>query len=358
MHIESAVLELYFSKRPGSVEVIDSSREGGDIRRTYIADDGVKKLVIHEASNAFTNAGRIEAWARLREEYNRLGIYCPHVLPNLKGGISHAFTVEGREHHVYAEEFAPYETVEAVGYDKFTDEAGKPSYLDDMLRSVGKVASAHFDFCDFSSAYCLLEPFCPPETTDETTESAEKFFEFVKAELPQYYPRAEALRDLFYKCRRDVEKIYSELPVSCFQADLNVSNILTENGRFRGVIDFNLSGREPVLNYVTRLAMNCVYEKELFDEENDELYFFDERLDDVRCESIRRSLGVIGEIYEFSARERELFPVLFRYMNSFWWEHMHMIKRIKEQGSAGAEKADMLFAWLEHQMERDDIMLP
>ena len=50
--------------------------------------------------------------------------------------------------------------------------------------------------------------------------------------------------------------MYSALPFSCFQGDLNESNILLdENGRFAGLLDFNLCGREPVLNYAVREAL-------------------------------------------------------------------------------------------------------
>lgn len=304
--------------------------------------------------NTFTDGGRIAAWSRLQEEYNRLGIYCPRTIPNLHGELSHKLTVDERDHYVYAEEFAPYDTVETIGYDKCKDDAGRVFYLDDMLRATGRVASAHFDFCDFASAYCLLEPFCPPDTTDEATECVEKFCEFVKNELPEHYSRAGRLRELFFENQAAVRRLYPTLPVSCFQADLNYSNILIDNGKFKGVIDFNLAGREPVLNYVTRLAINYSTENCLHDENGHELYFFDERLDAIRCASILKNLGVIGETYSFSTAEREAFPILFRYMNSFWWEHIGTLKIIK----GDSEKIGLLFSWLERQMTRDDLRLP
>ncbi len=355
MNIENEILALYYGSRPGSVKLIDSSRDDGeDIRRCYIADDGERKLVIHEASNTFTNGGRIGSWARLEREYNNLGIYCPCTLPNVYGELSHKINVDGREHYIYAEEMAPFGTAENIGFDKFTDEAGVPSYRDDILRSVGKVASAHFDFCDFASAYCLLEPFCPPDKTDEATECMTRFCEYIKRELPDYSSRADRLRTRFYECRDAVAAIYPSLPVSCFQADLNASNVLIDDGKFKGVIDFNLSGREPVLNYVTRLSMNYVFEKFLYDENDDEIYLFDEKLDSQRIEVIRRNLGVIGETYAFSAAERESFPALFRYMNSFWWEHVRAVKRVKDDEN----KLELLLSWLDRQLTRNDVFLP
>ena len=51
---------------------------------------------------------------------------------------------------------------------------------------------------------------------------------------------------------------------------------------------------------------------------------------------------------------REAFPVLFRYMNSFWWFHLHEIELIRGDES----KVEKLLDWLEYQMTRDDIRLP
>ena len=66
------------------------------------------------------------------------------------------------------------------------------------------------------------------------------------------------------------------------------------------------------------------------------------------------NIGYIRENYEFSAFEREVFPILFRYINSFWWFHLYEIKLIKDD----ANKINQLFDWLEHQMTRDDVHLP
>ena len=160
---------------------------------------------------------------------------------------------------------------------------------------------------------------------------------------------------MFYKRQTEFSTVYSSLPTSCFQADLNDSNILLdENNHFVGFIDFNLCGKEPILNYAVREALWGVSDKRLFDEKNSRLYFYDNELDELRIKLFLENIGYIQENYEFNKLEKEVFPILFRYMNSFWWFHLDEIKLIKED----ERKITQLFDWLEYQMTRDDIRLP
>ena len=136
---------------------------------------------------------------------------------------------------------------------------------------------------------------------------------------------------------------------------MNDSNILLDEHRnFVGLIDFNLCGREPILNYAVREALWGVSDRRLFGAKGRRLYFYDRELDDLRISLFLENIGYIQEAYSFSDLEREVFPVLFRYLNSFWWFHLNELKQIKEDDS----KITQLFDWLEYQMNRDDIRLP
>jgi hypothetical protein len=64
-------------------------------------------------------------------------------------------------------------------------------------------------------------------------------------------------------------------------------------------------------------------------------------------------MAYIQENYKFSAFEKEVFPVIFRYINSFWWFHIDELKLIRDD----ERKLNQLFNWLERQMTRDDIRL-
>ena len=353
--LKNTILTLYFEKEPSITGTLDLCREGGDFRMVYFAEDGDRKLVIKHTSNSFTDAERIESWARLIDEYNRLGIYCPRIVPNRLGETAHTYTEGGRKYFIYAEEYSKYPSAEKIGIEKLECETGRLIYTDDVLRSVGKVAAARLDCCDFRSVYCLLEPYSAEETTDEGTGYAIDFRDFVYKEIPEFRSRMDGLMELFYKNQEELRKVYYELPTSCFQADLNYTNILVdENNSFAGVIDFNLCGREVNLNYAVRAAMWMAYDKRLYNENDEALFYYNEELDEARNAIIINNLKLIGESYEYSEKAREAFPVLFRYMNSFWWEILRELKTVKDDES----KVDMLFRWLERQLTRDDIRLP
>ena len=287
-------------------------------------------------------------WFRLMEEYRKIGLYCPAIIPNRYGEFLYKHTVDGRDYYIYAEEFSAFKTASQLNVEK-------KQYMPDVLRTLGVIASKRLDFLDFPSAYCLLESFAGEEFTDEETECAVAFVDYIRQNIPAHLSRAEALLKLYYQRQEELRTVYSLLPTSCFQADLNDSNILLdENNYFVGLIDFNLCGKEPILNYAVREALWNVADNRLFGEKGSRLYFYDEELDELRIKLFLENIGYIQEHYEFSEFEKEVFPVLFRYMNSFWWFHLDEIKLIKEDEC----KITQLFDWLEYQMIRDDIRLP
>lgn len=348
-------VSLYFDAETVDVKTLDLCRGEDDYRKVYIADDGCRKLVIKHFSNTFSDERRISGWFDLMEEYRKIGLYCPEIVVNRMGERIHRDTFDGRDYYTYAEEYAIYKSAEEIGNEKYQDANGHCCFTPDVMRSLGKIAAAGLDILDWKSAYCLLEPFCAPDTTDEATECAIAFVDYIRENLPAYLPRAEALLALFYKRQEELRAVYSALPTSCFQADLNDSNILLdEENRFAGLIDFNLCGKEPVLNYAAREALWGVSDKRLFGEKDSRLYFYDKELDDLRIRLFMENMGYIQENYHFSDYEKAVFPVLFRYMNSFWWFHLDEIKLIKEDES----KINRLLDWLEYQMTRDDIHLP
>jgi hypothetical protein len=348
-------VSLYYDTEILDVQTLDLCRDDDDDRKIYIADDGNRKLVIKYFSNTFSDKRRIGGWFRLMEEYRKIGLYCPAVVSNRNGELIHCDIVNGRHYYTYAEEYAIYETAEHIGKDKYKDSQGHNCFTPDVMRSLGKIASAKLNIMDWPSAYCLLEPFCAPDTTDETTQCANMFVKYIRETLPAYLPRVEAILKMFYKRQEELSMVYPLLPTSCFQADLNDNNILLdEDNKFVGLIDFNLCGKEPILNYTVREALLGVSDKRLFGENGSRLYFYHKELDNLRIEMFLENMSYIQEHYEFTAFERNTFPILFRYINSFWWYHLDEIKLIREDD----HKITQLLNWLEHQMTRDDIRLP
>lgn len=348
-------ISLYCDPEASDVKALDLCRGDDDYRKVYITDDGRRKLVIKHLSNSFSDERKIKGWFRLMDEYRKTGLYVPSVVPNRKGELLHKDTVGGRDYYIYAEEYSAYETAEHIGEEKYKDKQGHDCFVPDVMRSLGKIASAELDILDWPSAYCMLEPFCPPDTTDEATEHAVAFVNYIRDNIPKFLPQAEALLKMFYERQEEVRTFYSLLPTSCFQADLNESNILLdENNKFVGLIDFNLCGREKILNYAVRDAMWAVSDRRLFGENGSGLYFYNKELDELRIKLFLENLSYVRETYSFSSLERKVFPCLFRYMNSFWWFQLEEIKLIKDDEG----KITQLFDWLEFQMTRDDIRLP
>lgn len=348
-------ISLYCDAEPTVVKTLDLCRGDDDYRKVYIVYDGSRKLVIKHLSNTFSDKRRIEGWFALMDEYRKIGLYCPAVVPNRYGEFIHCDNIDGRNYYTYAEEYSVYETAEQIGKEKFKDAKGNDCFVPDTLRYLGKIASARLDMLDFASAYCLLEPFCAPDTTDEATECAIAFVNYVRDNIPAFLSRAEALLDMFYQRQNELREVYYSLPTSCFQADLNDGNILLDsNNKFVGLIDFNLCGKEPILNYAVREALWGITDKRLYGEEDSRLYFYDRELDDLHIKLFLENIGYVQENYEFTDYEKEVFPILFRYVNSFWWFHLDEIKRIKDD----EHKITQVFDWLEYQMTRDDIRLP
>ena len=289
-------ISLYYDTEVSDVKTLDLCRGDDDFRKIYIADDGHRKLVIKYLSNTFSDKHRIEGWFRLMDEYRKTGLYCPAVVPNRSGELLHCDTADGRDYYTYAEEYSVYETAEHIGEEKYKDAQWHVCFMPDIMRSLGKIASAGLDILDLPSACCLLEPFCAPDTTDE-----------------------------------ELRAVYHLLPTSCFQADLNDSNILLDdNNNFVGLIDFNLCGKEPILNYTVREALWGVSDKRLFGENGSRLYFYDKESDNLRIKLFLENIGYIQENYRFSEFEKSVFPNLYRYMNSFCWISLNETTLIKD----------------------------
>lgn len=348
-------ISLYYNENATIIKTLDLCRGDDDFRKVFLVEDGKRKLAIKHLSNTFSNRCRIEGWFRLMEEYRKIGLYCPAVVPNRNGELLHCENVDGRDYYIYAEEFSIYETAEHLDKALWKDSLGRCRFTPDVMRSLGKIASAGLELLDWPSAYCLLEPFCAPDTTDEGTECAIAFVEYIRKNLPAYLERAEGLLALYYQRQEELKAVYHLLPTSCFQGDLNDSNILLDgSGNFVGLIDFNLCGREPILNYAVREALWGVSDKRLFGEKDSRLYFYDKDLDELRINLFLDNIRCIQETYSFTPIEREVFPILFRYMNAFWWFHIDELQLIGDD----AQKLGRLFDWLEYQMNRDDIRLP
>ncbi len=156
-----------------------------------------------------------------------------------------------------------------------------------------KVAAARFNFTDYPSGYCLFDRFCSDDDTDEVMENALEWKRYSDTLPTEFREQTQRIWKRWLDNRNSLEALYGRLPTSVFQADLNQSNILLdEYGKFVGVYDFNLCGKDVFLNYLFREIFCVNYEEEL--------------------ESILYALKTVNDVYRFSDTEKATAPLLYR----------------------------------------------
>ncbi len=308
------LFSLFFDGEPKLLRTVDTSRGEDDHRETFIVEteDG-ERYVIKLADNDFTFPERIAVWERTVEEYRRLGHYCPRILRDRSGGfpkVEHG----GRLCTAYAEEFAPYRSAEdRLAEDGERDKTLYDSYKNDVWRMTARVAAKHFDYTEYPSAYCLFETFCPSDKTDEVLENALAWKEYADTLPGEFGRQTERIFGLWTENRAALAEVYPALPTSVFQADLNPTNVLLDDdGRFVGVYDFNLCGRDVFLNYLMR---------ENFGEFDKELAM------------IREALTISSGYYRFSDIEKDSALMLYRCLKPLSFISVETLKE------AGADHA-------------------
>ena len=303
--IDAEIIKLFsgfFDGTPVSAEAIDTSREEEDFRIALIVSTAEgEKYVLKFAANDFTFPARIRAWQRTVEEYRALGYYCPRIYGD-KNGEFPKVEYAGRECFLYAEEFSKYRPFEdRGGCDEDAPELDSSVYAEDVWSMTAKIAAKKLRFTEYPSAYCLFETFCPSDETDEVLENALKWKSLAEALPAEFSEQACRIWRLWSENRAALEPLYKRLPTSVFQADLNSTNLLIdEDGAFKGVYDFNLSGRDVFLNYLMR--------------EN-------------TADTIPRALEIAAKHYAFSDEERAAAEPLFRCLKPLWWGRISELKK-------------------------------
>ena len=306
--VDPVMRELYarfFDGDPVSCESIETGVHEDDYRKTVIVTsaDG-EKAVLKIVSNDFTFPEKIRMWKRTVEEYRGLGYYCPRIFCD-KNGEFPMIDFQGKRCVVYAEEFSRYRTLE----DRMAEDAQSVStraYAKDIWRMTAKIAAKRLDYTAYPSAYCLFERFCPSDETDEVTWNASEWKKLADALPESFSAQAQRIRTRWNENRDALKQIYGTLPTSVFQADLNATNLLIdEDGAFKGVMDFNLCGRDVFLNYLMR---------ENYGEFEQEL------------EMIREALRISSEFYVFSEDEKRAALPLYRCLKPLWFNRVEDLR--------------------------------
>ncbi|MCM1542716.1 MAG: hypothetical protein NC121_15835 [Blautia sp.] len=340
------IFALYDIQQPLGYEVKDTSREEEDHRKAILAEWPDRKIVIKITDNAFTTPERVHGWAETMEAYIASGYYCPRIIRNRKGAYTADILVDGRKCLVYAEEFSRYKTADSFPKSEIT-RGGLHTFSDDALRTIGVIGAKHLDTAAFPSGFCILETFSPLDPCDEVMEESLHFKKVVDEFLPQWTDRFARIWNLFEENKKELEKIYPSLPVSVFQGDLNDTNILLDDhGNFVGMLDFNLCGRDTVLNYLFR---EILLEYDIHG--ND--IFYSQKANEETTALFLSKVRLAGETYPFSEAEKNAAPLVYRYLRPFWWRPSHEIKQVKDD----ARKVRCIFEWVENELTRTDISL-
>jgi len=318
---EAEVIGLFFSDEPVGYEIIPFSRGDEDFREVIIAQwTSGEKRVIKLAENGFTSPERIKVWQRCAEEHRRLGYYCPEFICD-KNGSFPVVDYKGHRCTVFAEEFSKYPTAEQLEKDKVEFQ----SWWDDAITMVARIAAEKLDFAEFPSGYCLFERFSETDKTDEVIEVALDWKKYADTLPVEFHEQVERIWKLWNDNRNALEPIYKTLPTSVFQADINNTNVLMdENGKFVGILDFNLCGKDVFLNYLFR---ECRIE--------------------VSC--VQQTLKTVSAVYKFSDIEKQAAPLIFRCVEPIFYNALDDLKEAGED----KEKIKLCLDRAEHELTAD-----
>lgn len=211
----------------------------------------------------------------------------------------------------YAEEFAKYQIAEIIPQNK--EEIPRSLDYDNNNAAwimTAKIAAKYLSYTDYPSGYCLFETFCPSDKTDEVLEQALEWKSCAETLPDEFQLQIKRIWKLWTDNRNALEPLYKLLPTSIFQADLNSTNVLIDDkGKFVGVFDFNLCGKDVFLNYMFR--------------ETNSNGFCDE------VNKILNNLKVVSKYYKFSDIEKQTALMIYRCVKPLY-SYANKLKQFKD----------------------------
>lgn len=215
-------------------KIIDSSKNN-DYRLNIIIDN---KYVLRISSNEITEK-RLAEIDRLAERYRRINVLAPRLFKN----DSDKYVLPLDSHIAYVSEYLDYETCEHMDKHIFAK-----TIMPDILKMIGRFSRefSGIDLSETMSMWSIFELAPLDEKIDEKQENLDILVDFLsEQELPEL---AAAIVAANKESRNMLKKIYKNLPRTVIQGDLNSSNILIKDGKFVGLIDFNMAGTEVNVN--------------------------------------------------------------------------------------------------------------
>lgn len=325
---------LFSAGEPEELTLLSSSERENDFRCAVLLVTGGEKSVLKLASNAFTSHRRIEGWELLIRETRALGYRSPALLHSVNGRLSEEIAYGGRRFVVWREEFAPYslaQTEEELEKDEYrqkdaarprSTDGTMPAWQEELILFYASLGAKRLTGFPGPSGYARLVPF-DGDATDEVEECADLVGECVREKHPALVPRWEGIRSRWAENRAALARIRPRLPTSAFQADWNDTNVLlTEDGHFAGLIDYNIAGEDTVLNMALSIG-SVGFNASAGGKEAEK----------ARAETV---LALFSRKYPWNEDEIEAAPLLWRYIQALYWSEVHDMRKAKDDGEAAA----------------------
>lgn len=213
----------------------DTSHGEEDLRFHYILDEA---YVLKVCSAHVITENRLQEIARLIDRYRSIGVYCPRLLPTRSGSLSRTLEKEGKQFTCYVEEYAQYPLLpEDAPYERRK-----------VVEHLGLLAARYtgVDLSPTKSMWSIIDLAPLDVGIDEKQENANTLIVALKEQ--GYVELGEQVEALNTQLRERILSVFEELPRCVYQGDLNASNLLYDNDRFAGLIDFNMAGTDVNIN--------------------------------------------------------------------------------------------------------------
>ncbi len=313
--IELAEITAILSHFPVAVQDVtdfcNSSRGAEDVRWNFIF--GRNYVLKINTPNGMWEK-RLQEIDRLTARYRSVGVYCPSFIPTKSGALSHTWVHKSKTYICFVEEFAKYPAYE------WDAEHNRKETVEHLGRLAAKYTDV--DLSEIRSMWSIID-LAPFDTdVDEKQENADTLIgtlrEFGCAEL------AERVVTLNTQLRAAILPHFRQLPRCVFQGDLNNSNLLHENGKFVGLIDFNCSGTDVNINVFINETNWFPDEKQFHEMTISEL------LEHMDCEH-RDTVSAILQHYTLNDMEKQMYPYFKRITDLFQYPNVcQMVRWLKD----------------------------
>lgn len=347
------IIALFHKDKAISYELKEIRIQENDVRYILYVNFPNEKFVIKLAYNNFTTDERINGWVTLIEKYKNMGCYSPSFKKSINNNYVEKFIFKENHMIVWEEEYAIYYFPNEIKNKERNLSGNRYIYQDELIKFYGNVGERHL--CGFSgnSGWARLEPFVKEDLIDEVTECVNTFDKIIKSNAPHFINKWKEILEIYNQNKEKLKEIYSKLPKSVFQADWGESNVLVDKqGHFQGLIDYNLSGEDTVLNIFMSLSLyGGIGNIEKIENSQNNILLLNENRQNLRIENMLDIFREFKKQYKFSEIEVEAAPLLYKYIIVIEYETIEILK----QNLNNYSKLKLLFDFMKHELLRDDI---